>query len=103
MPPVGSDPILVGAGDIASCSSSDDEATSTLLDGIVGTVFTLGDNVYDSGTASEYTNCYDPSWGRHKSRTRPVPGNHDYQTAGASGYYTYFGAAAGDPSKGYYS
>ena len=102
-PPVGSDPILVGAGDIASCSSSGDEATSTLLDGIVGTVFTLGDNVYDSGTASEYTNCYDPSWGRHKSRTRPVPGNHDYQTAGASGYYTYFGAAAGDPSKGYYS
>ena len=102
-PSAGSDPILVGAGDIASCSSSGDEATSKLLDSIAGTVITLGDNVYDSGTASEFTNCYGPSWGRHKSRTRPAPGNHDYRTSGASGYYNYFDAAAGDASKGYYS
>jgi hypothetical protein len=51
----------------------------------------------------EFANCYNPSWGRHKARTRPAPGNHEYYTAGASGYYNYFGAAAGDPSKGYYS
>jgi hypothetical protein len=98
-----SDPILVGAGDIASCSSSGDEATSNILDGITGTVITLGDNAYDTGMASEFANCYDPSWGRHKSRTRPVAGNHEYHSSGASGYYTYFGTAAGDPSKGYYS
>ena len=98
-----SDPVLVGAGDIASCSSSGDEATAALLDGISGTVFTTGDNVYETGTASEFANCYAPSWGRHKARTRPSAGNHEYETAGASGYFGYFGAAAGDPLKGYYS
>ena len=97
------DPVLVGAGDIADCSRTQDEATATLLDGISGTVFTAGDNVYENGTASEFTNCYGPNWGRHKSRTRPGVGNHEYQTSGASGYYGYFGAAAGSPSKGYYS
>jgi hypothetical protein len=97
--------VLVGAGDIASCSSTGDETTANLLDGISGTVFTLGDNVYDSGTSTEFTNCYGPSWGRAsiKDRTKPVPGNHDYNTSGAAGYYAYFGAAAGDPTKGYYA
>jgi hypothetical protein len=102
-PPPSGDPVLVGAGDIASCSSSGDEATANLLDNIAGTVYLLGDNAYDSGSATEYTNCYGPSWGRHKARTKPSPGNHEYNTANASGYYGYFGSAAGDPSKGYYS
>jgi hypothetical protein len=97
------DPVLVGAGDIASCSSTGDEATANLLDNIAGTVFLLGDNAYESGTSTEYANCYGPSWGRHKSRTRPSPGNHEYNTTNATGYYGYFGAAAGDPAKGYYS
>jgi acid phosphatase type 7 len=97
------DPVLVGAGDIASCASSGDEATANLLDGIPGTVYTLEDNAYESGTSAEFANCYNPSWGRHMARTRPSVGNHEYLTAGASGYYNYFGAAAGDPSKGYYS
>jgi acid phosphatase type 7 len=95
--------VLVGAGDIASCSSSGDEATAKLLDGISGTVFTIGDNAYSSGTATQFKNCYDPTWGRHKARTKPSVGNHEYLTAGASGYFGYFGVAAGDPSKGYYS
>ena len=95
--------ILVGAGDIAACSSSGDEATAALLDAFSGTVFTAGDNVYESGTADEFARCYDPSWGRHKARTRPAPGNHEYVTPGAAGYFSYFGDAAGDPSKGYYS
>jgi hypothetical protein len=98
-----SDPVFVGAGDIAWCSNDDDEATADLLDGIAGTVYTLGDNVYEFGTATEFTDCYDPTWGRHKARTMPSPGNHDYYTPGASGYYGYFGAAAGDPTTGYYS
>ncbi|GAA3082151.1 DUF7594 domain-containing protein [Streptosporangium carneum] len=96
------DPVLVGAGDISN-SGSGDSATAALLDNIPGTVFTLGDNVYDNGTASEFNTYYNPTWGRHKARTRPVPGNHDYNTSGATGYYGYFGASAGDPSKGYYS
>jgi len=95
--------VLVGAGDIAACGSSGDEATTALLDAIDGTVFTLGDNVYDSGTRREFAECYDPTWGRHKGRTRPAAGNHDYGTARASGYFGYFGEAAGDPSTGYYS
>jgi hypothetical protein len=98
-----SDEVFVGAGDIASCASSGDEATAKLLEVIPGTVYTLGDNAYDSGTTDEFNNCYDPSWGSQKTRTKPSVGNHEYQTAGASGYYTYFGAAAGDPLKGYYS
>ena len=82
--------VLVGAGDISTCSNNNDEATAKLLDGISGTVFNAGDNVYDSGAYTEYTNCYDPTWGRHKARTKPVPGNHEYNTSGASGYFQYF-------------
>ncbi|WP_431944952.1 DUF7594 domain-containing protein [Micromonospora marina] len=100
-PPAG-DPVLVGAGDISN-SGSGDSATATLLDGISGTVFTTGDNVYNSGTASEFSSYYDPTWGRHKSRTHPSPGNHDYNTSGASGYYNYFGSQAGPSGRGYYS
>jgi len=84
------DAVLVGAGDISKCSNNDDEATAKLLDGISGTVFTTGDNAYDNGTTSEFTNCYNPTWGRHKSRTKPSPGNHDYNTSGAAGYFQYF-------------
>ncbi|HEU4641499.1 MAG TPA: PKD domain-containing protein [Gemmatimonadaceae bacterium] len=94
--------VLVGAGDIVRCDATNDEATASILDTIAGTVFTLGDNVL-TGTDSEYNNCYGASWGRHKDRTLPTPGEMDYTTAGAPGYYKYFGAAAGDPTKGYYS
>jgi hypothetical protein len=97
------DPVLVSVGDIASCSSDGDEATAALLDGITGTVATLGDHAYEDGTTQEFAECYDPSWGRHKSRTRPAAGNHDYATSGAAGYFEYFGEAAGDPERGYYS
>ncbi len=94
---------LVGAGDIATCNGSGDEATAKLLDSIPGTVFTAGDNAYEDGTAADYANCYSLSWGRHKARTRPAPGNHEYNTPGATGYFGYFGSAAGDGDKGYYS
>ena len=99
----GTVPILVGAGDISICSNDNDEATAALLDEIDGTVFTLGDNVYEDGSAKQFADCYGPTWGRHKSRTRPSVGNHEYHTSGAAGYYGYFGASAGDPTKGYYS
>ena len=95
--------LLLGAGDIASCASDGDEATAALLDTLPGVVFTAGDNAYPGGSASDYSGCYNPSWGRHKPRTRPAPGNHEYHTAGAAAYYGYFGALAGDSGKGYYS
>jgi hypothetical protein len=98
------EPTLVGAGDIASCHSDGDEATAAILDTIPGTVFAAGDLVYMVGTASNFATCYDPSWGRHKDRTRPAPGNHEYyDLPNAAGYYGYFGAQAGDPNRGYYS
>ncbi len=97
------DPVLVGAGDIADCGRTQDESTARLLDAIDGTVMTVGDNAYENGTAAEFANCYEPTWGRHKGRTKPAPGNHEYATPGATGYFGYFGAAAGDPAKGYYS
>jgi hypothetical protein len=95
--------VLVGAGDIAVCGGPGAEATAALLDGIEGTVFTAGDNAYFQGTASQYTQCYEPSWGRHRGRTRPTPGNHEYETAGANGYFGYFGANAGPSGQGFYS
>ncbi|MGE5744365.1 MAG: invasin domain 3-containing protein [Gemmatimonadota bacterium] len=95
--------IFIGAGDISSCSNNGDEMTAQIIDTIPGTVYNLGDDAYDNGTTSEFNNCYNPTWGRFKSRTKPSAGNHEYNTSGATGYYAYFGAAAGDPSKGYYS
>lgn len=100
--------LFVGAGDIASCVNDNDAATAALLDGLFpagasGVVALFGDNAYDSGSAAEYASCYDPTWGRHKARTRPAAGNHEYVTPGAAGYFGYFGAAAGDPARGYYS
>src|SRR5215217_7183759 len=62
---------LVGAGDIASCSQTNDSATARRLGRIPGTVFTLGDNVQGQGARSEFRDCYDPTWG--KSRTGPSP------------------------------
>jgi hypothetical protein len=87
---------LVGAGDISRCDNNGDTATAKLLDSIPGTVFTAGDNAYKEGTLWQFNNCYDPTWGRHKARTKPVVGNHEYRTPRASGYFDYFGAAAGN-------
>jgi hypothetical protein len=101
-PPPAETQIFVGAGDIAMCDANS-EATAKLLDGIGGTVFALGDQAYFDGSADEYRRCYDPTWGRHKARTRPVPGNHEYISPGAAPYFAYFGANAGPPGLGYYS
>jgi hypothetical protein len=97
------DPVLVGAGDIASCESTGDEQTARLLDEIPGAIFTVGDNVYPTRGMRNPFPCYDASWGRHKSRTRPVPGNHEYEGGYTGAYFDYFGAAAGERGKGYYS
>jgi 3',5'-cyclic AMP phosphodiesterase CpdA len=102
--PLSSGPaVLVGAGDIAQCGVPGADATAQLLDQIAGTVFAAGDNVYFTGSRQEYTQCYDAAWGRHKHRTRPIPGNHDYETPGADGYFWYFGGVAAPAAPGFYS
>jgi hypothetical protein len=101
-PPSGN--VIVAAGDIADCTREGDEATARLVAGIDrATVLTLGDNAYPDGSVQDFEKCYGPTWGQFKARTMPSPGNHEYETPGASGYFDYFGTAAGDPDEGYYS
>ena len=110
-------PVIAAAGDIA-CSpragaynggqgtavACRQRATSDLLVGRgLARVLPLGDEQYDNGDLKNFRASYDPTWGRVKSITSPVPGNHEYKTAGAAGYFDYFGAAAGPRGKGYYS
>ena len=94
--------VLVGAGDIGVCGSSGTVATGALLDASPGTVFAAGDLAYPSGTAEQFRDCYDAQWGRQKYRTRPVPGNHEYESPGAAPYFAYFGPNAGLAGLGYY-
>ena len=101
-PPISGVGVLVGAGDIASCGPGA-EATAQLLDQIGGTVFAAGDLAYPDGSARDFADCYEPTWGRHKDRTRPVPGNHEYFSLGARPYFDYFGDIAGTPGQGYYA
>src|SRR5215217_9140495 len=102
-PEVDGRPVVVAAGDIVDCSREDDEATARLVGGIEGTILTLGDHAYPDGSAQDFDECYDPTWGQFKDRTRPSPGNHEYETEEAQGYFGFFGKAAGDPEEGYYS
>jgi hypothetical protein len=102
-PAQAADAVLVGAGDIADCTNAGDSATAALLGSIGGTVITLGDNAYQTGTGTEFTACYGPTWGKFKGRTRPAVGNHDYDINSAAGYFNYFRSAAGPWGKGWYS
>lgn len=94
---------FTGAGDIGECGSTGTEQTARLLDGIPGLVWTVGDNAYPAGGREDFLRCYEPAWGRHRERTRPTPGNHEYWTTNAAPYFEYFGEAAGTPGEGWYS
>jgi hypothetical protein len=96
--------ILLAAGDIGDCNEPGDEATAKLLaEYPTATIAALGDMAYQHGSPADYQRCFEPSWGPHKDRMRPTPGNHDYGTTGAAGYFGYFGEAAGNPEEGWYS
>ena len=94
-------PVVLAAGDIARCDRAFDEATALLLDRRPGTVLMLGDAAYPEGAPADFARCYAPTWGRHRARTHAVPGNHDYRTRGAAGFFDYFGGDG--PRIGYYS
>ncbi len=99
---------IVAAGDIAQCfgapaATSAAARTATLVTAQDGLVLTLGDHAYENGTPAEFANCFDPTWGAFKGRIQPTPGNHDYYTPGADGYFSYFGPRAGPDRRGYYS
>jgi len=99
---------IVAAGDIGQCfnapaAASGAAKTAALVTPKDSLVLTLGDHAYDNGTPAEFANCFQPTWGAFKDRIRPSPGNHDYYTEGAAGYFGYFGAQAGPDRRGYYS
>lgn len=94
---------LLAAGDIAACTAGSWN-TARLLDSLPGEIIVLGDAAYTSPRdPNPYRTCYDTTWGRHKSRTHPVPGNHDMEKYGLGRYFEYFGPAAGPRPGGYYS
>lgn len=109
--------VMLGAGDIASCSSTGDERTAHIVDSILKAdsvakvenfVFTLGDNAYPDGSMRDFERCFTPSWGDPKksimSKIHPSPGNHEHRSVGAAPYYQYFGErAAGSAKRGYYA
>jgi acid phosphatase type 7 len=93
--------VITAAGDIAT-SGSGDSQTAVLIQTLdPSRVLTLGDNAYPDGTLEQFNRYYDPTWGAFKEWTSPSPGNHDYHTAGASGYFTYFGSRAPAPNYTY--
>ena len=101
-------PLLVAAGDVA-CAPGDTRACQQATTGQLvqslnpAAVAALGDLQYETGTLAEFRASFDPTWGRFKGLIRPIPGNHEYETPDAAGYFEYFGAAAGAPATGYYS
>jgi acid phosphatase type 7 len=102
--PTGQVAVLVGAGDIVGCRDPQGAlATARLIEKIPGTVFAVGDLVYDATTLSQFQKCYGAAWGRFKERTRPALGNHEYLEHSATPYFQYWGAQAGPAGKGYYS
>jgi acid phosphatase type 7 len=95
---------ILAVGDIGRCDEQVDEATAAIVEAFPeSTLLVLGDVAYNSGTRENFDQCYDPSWGQFLDRTRPVPGNHEYRTDGATPYFDYFGSSAGERGKGWYS
>lgn len=94
---------IVAVGDIAQEGGKYSSVADLIVRLNPDKVLLLGDNAYNSGSISEFEKLYDPSWGVFKLKTAPSPGNHEYKTPMASGYYTYFGSVAGPEGRGYYS
>ena len=105
---------VAAAGDIAKPNSpgTAQRQTANLITGVINPqrVLVPGDAQYERGEYSQFLNSYHPTWGVFRSITSPVPGNHEYETANAAGYFQYFssvlspyGSTATDPTKGYYA
>ena len=101
-PPAGSAWVNV-FGDTGWCGSRVMPQLANLINTLGGDVLLAGDLAYDSGTVDEFRRCFDPDFGRFRSRLWAAPGNHDYQTPGAAGYFSYFGERAGPDRRGFYS
>jgi hypothetical protein len=102
-PPDTDSAFLLAGGDIASCDESADTATGNLARLLGGGIAGLGDLAYDDGSLDQFRTCFEPPWGHAKHRFYPAPGNHEYGTSGAAGYFDYFGSLAGRFRRGWYA
>jgi hypothetical protein len=90
--------IVYAVGDVAECKADPRQSAAYRTAAMVpagATVLLVGDAVYPLGERRYFESCYEPTWGRHRPTTLPVPGNHEYYAKDARGYFDYFGAAAG--------
>jgi hypothetical protein len=94
---------VIAVGDIGWCGSNGTRATAQLVDSLSGRLLLAGDIAYPNGSAQDFEQCFEPFWGRFRSRWHAAPGNHDYLTPNASAYFNYFGNAAGADRSGYYT
>ena len=94
---------LFAVGDIGDCGTRADDKVARFLRERTARIATLGDTVYDAGTPEEFADCFDPAWGPMRDRIYPTVGNHEYATAGAQGYFDYFGDRAGTSGRGWYA
>jgi calcineurin-like phosphoesterase family protein len=101
-PLTGQSAVVAAVGDIGECGSAGVQQAAKIVDGIDGQIILAGDLAYMHGSMQDYLKCFDPFWGNFRRRWRPVPGNHEYETPGAAGYFQYFGEAAGT-GRSYYS
>ncbi len=99
-PAAPSETLLWAVGD----GTASDEAAA-LVNMIAATkprhVLYLGD-VYEDGTAEDFRENFDPTYGRLARRTWPTPGNHEWKNA-QGGYFPYWKNARGRPLAPYYS
>lgn len=102
-PSTGLTAVMLGVGDIGMCDQPGVAQTARLVAGLEGDLLLAGDIAYLHGTAANFRDCFNPEWGRFRGRWHPVPGNHEYESAGAGPYFDYFGDAAGDDRTGYYA
>jgi alkaline phosphatase len=93
--------VVVAAGDIAECPGGRQAETAELVESLApDAVFALGDIVYPDGSLDEFLGCYDPSWGKFRSITRAVVGNHEYHAPYAGPFFAYFCGGSGAPFEG---
>lgn len=103
MPPTGQTSVIAAVGDIGECGSMGVQQAARIAESIDGQILLAGDLAYMHGSMQDFLKCFDPYWGVFRRRWRPTPGNHEYETPGAAGYFQYFGEAAGSGGRSYYA
>ena len=101
--PTGQTTTVIAVGDIGWCGSAAIPLTARLIERNEGQLLLSGDLAYMQGSLTDFQRCFEPFYGQFRNRWRPVPGNHEYDTPNAAGYFQFFGSAAGPAGRGYYS